>query len=91
MLDTLKLAYQFALDRSVMHLDGTLPTTDTKRLSPAREKELGRRLARYWTMRDPTPEADIDEVIDQIAAAGTKAWAALCKGALVVKDEMERP
>lgn len=45
MLDTLKLAYRFALDHN-----GTDICGHSTRLTEKQEKELSRRLARYWLM-----------------------------------------
>lgn len=48
MLATLRLAYRYVLDQ----MDSF--DTDAKRLSDDQCRELGRRLAEYWTM-DPKP------------------------------------
>ncbi len=47
MLATLKLAYQHALDVSAEMCGGT-----KSRLTPDQERELGRRLAQYWSMTE---------------------------------------
>lgn len=81
MLETLKLAYQHALDNSTRHLDGSPLIADTKRLSPKQEKELGRRLARYWLMDPPHSEETLQEVVDQVTEAAQKAWRAVVTAA----------
>ncbi len=75
MLETLKLAYQHALDQQPQGRD------DKPRLTLKQEKELGRRLARYWLMQEPiTPlitEDDIQEVVGEVTMSAEKAWAAM--------------
>lgn len=47
MLETLHMAYQFVLDEVARSMSGRAPT----RLSDSDERELGRRLAQYWSMK----------------------------------------
>ncbi len=80
MLETLKWAHQHALDNSTVHLDGTPLTADTKRLSPKQEKELGRRLGRYWLMEPAVSDTTLQEVVEEVTRAAQAAWESVVKG-----------
>ncbi len=86
MLETLKLAYQSVLD-------GLPQDRDAKpRLTIAQEKELGRRLARYWLMKEPAVPTSIETAIqgavDEIVIAAHSAHRAIEKGVQAAKDEL---
>lgn len=49
---TLHMAYRFALDCSI---DAPANHPCAPRLNHAEEYELGRRLAEYWQIKNPTP------------------------------------
>ncbi len=48
MLETLKMAYRYMLDISQFEL---IHGVGKKRLNATKQRELGRRLAEYWSMK----------------------------------------